>query len=55
MTVKVKNITKQRIPLIIGTSEVVLMPSSPNVFALDKPTKQMVTLASKRKLKITSK
>jgi hypothetical protein len=52
MAMKVKNCTKQIIPIIIGEQQIVLQPLRTVVLAIDKPTQQMKTLKSKGKIKI---
>jgi hypothetical protein len=56
MAISVKNVTRQRLPIIIPddkeSREVILPPQKTVVLALDEPTSQLNTLKKKGMVKI---
>ena len=52
MAMKVKNCTRQIIPIMVGEQQVILQPLKTVVLALSEPTAQLRTLKSKGKIKI---
>ena len=52
MALQIKNLTSQVVPLVVGESEVRLLPRRTVVVALDKPTPQIERLVARKILQV---
>ena len=52
MALQIKNLTNQTIPLVVGVTEVRLLPRKTIVVALDQPTQQILRLAERKLIQV---